>query len=156
MDDSVTPLSLRMQRNTLIHVVRNVSSRLLCEAINDAGLTVNCPYCHTAGALLELRPLCGTCSFEGVCLLSDFSIRKGRTTWGELEGKECMCFKCMETSEGGSCRPVAWGMKCTALSRVRENCVCARGRVVLCACPVPSRCTTPWITGWEALYQHSS
>ncbi len=66
LDDHVTPFACGCVRDTTIHVVRTLDSKLLKQAITPADLLGVCRFCQTRGTKFLFRPQCATCASRSV------------------------------------------------------------------------------------------
>lgn len=107
MDDKKTPVDYNCTRETCIHLVRRPDETVLGELISESSLRANCKFCHTPGAEVQLRPVCGQCHGEAI-MLAEGSVEIGRTRWGDLPSLRCQCFAC------GAKGPAAVGFLCHA------------------------------------------
>lgn len=109
INDAKTPKDYNCQEDTCLHLVRTPGKSILSKEITTEGLKANCKYCHTPGAPLAIRPMCGTCLSEAVCVNNLKSIKPDSgTTWGDLEGCKGMCFMCNKNVS------ISWGFLCKA------------------------------------------
>lgn len=65
VDDERTPAELGLSSDSVVHVIVRFPTKeqAFLKVISSEGseLRANCPFCHTAGATFEPRPLCARC-----------------------------------------------------------------------------------------------
>lgn len=128
--DSSTPADLDLGADACLHMTlqfptKEQAFRQVISA-TEAPLVANCPFCHTAGAQFDPRPLCATCSAAGAnneaILVTRGAVERGKTTWGDLLNLQVQCFGCGNTGAaavGFLCLARAGGEPCVSRKQRR-------------------------------------